>query len=125
MFQLTGSCTESFRGSTPKGSHHFFSSRPDLIHFFRCRIRQLHESHNVLLFFPPESEEQSSVLLVYDPTSPSASPSSVEKAKNVDEAVKELLKWAKDAADVKSQVIPVEKKWHSAVIGKGGTTLNA
>lgn len=79
----------------------------------------------MLLFFPPESEEQSSVLLVYDPTSPSASPSPVEKSKNVEEAEKELLKWAKDAADVKSHVITVEKKWHGAVIGKGGTTLNA
>jgi hypothetical protein len=79
----------------------------------------------VLLFFPPELEEQSSVLLVYDPTSPSASPSPVEKSKNVEEAEKELLKWAKDAADVKSHVIAVEKKWHSAVIGKGGNTLNA
>jgi hypothetical protein len=49
----------------------------------------------------------------------------VEKSKNVEEAEKELLKWAKDAADVKSHVITVEKKWHSAVIGKGGTTLNA
>lgn len=103
----------------------FLSCRPLLIHFSRCRIRQLHESHNVLLFFPAESEEQSSVLVVYDPTSPSASPSPVEKAKNVEEAEKELIKWAKDAADVKSQVIAVEKKWHSAVIGKGGTTLNA
>lgn len=62
---------------------------------------------------------------MYDPTSPSASPSPVEKTKNVGEAEKELLKWAKDAADVKSQTISVEKKWHSAVIGRGGTTLNA
>lgn len=62
---------------------------------------------------------------MYDPTSPSASPSPVEKTKNVEEAEKELIKWVKDAADVKSQVIAVEKKWHSAVIGKGGTTLNA
>lgn len=79
----------------------------------------------MLLFFPPESEEQSSVLLVYDPTSPSASPSPVEKAKNVEEAEKEMLKWIKDTSDVKSKLISVEKKWHSAVIGKGGTTLNA
>ena len=64
-------------------------------------------------------------MLVYDPTSPSASPSPVEKTKNVEEVEKELLKWAKDAADVKSQTISVEKKWHTAVIGKGGTTLNA
>lgn len=79
----------------------------------------------MLLFFPPESEEQSSILLVYDPTSPSASPSPVERGKNVEEVERELLKWAKDAADVKSHVIAVEKKWHSAVIGKSGTTLNA
>jgi hypothetical protein len=125
MFQLNGSCTKSSRGSTPRGSCHLSPHRPDLIHFSHCRIRQLHESHNVLLFFPPESEEQSSVLLVYDPTSPSASPSPVEKAKNIGDAEKELIKWAKDAADVKSQVITVERKWHSAVIGKGGTTLNA
>lgn len=72
-----------------------------------------------------ESEERSSILLVYDPTSPSASPSPVEKTKNVEEVEKELLKWAKDAADVKSQTISVEKKWHSAVVGRGGTTLNA
>jgi len=49
----------------------------------------------------------------------------VEKCKNVEEAEKELLKWARDAADVKSHVITVEQKWHSAVIGRGGTTLNA
>lgn len=78
-----------------------------------------------MFFFPTESEERSSILLVYDPTSPSASPSPVEKTKNVEEVEKELLKWAKDAADVKSQTISVEKKWHSAVVGRGGTTLNA
>lgn len=89
------------------------------------KIKQYHESHNVMFFFPLESEERSSVLLVYDPTSPYASPSPVEKTKNVEEVEKELLKWAKDAADVKSQTITVEKKWHSAVVGKGGTTLNA
>ena len=89
------------------------------------RIKQFHENHNVLLFFPPEAAEQSSVLLVYDPTSPSASPSPVEKAKHIDDVEKELLQFAKDAADVKSATITVEKKWHSAVIGQGGTTLNA
>ena len=113
------------QGKHAKRYSSFLPRYPHLIHFSHCRIRQLHESQNVLLFFPPESEEQSSILLVYDPTSPSASPSPVEKAKNVEEAEKELIKWAKDAADVKSQVIAVEKKWHTAVIGKGGTTLNA
>ncbi|KAI0066135.1 SCP160 protein [Artomyces pyxidatus] len=89
------------------------------------KIKAFHDAHNVLVFFPPESDEQSSVLLVYDPASPTASPSPVEKAKNIEEVEKELLKLAHDAADVKSQTVAVEKKWHEAVVGKGGTTLNA
>ncbi|EMD37873.1 hypothetical protein CERSUDRAFT_114510 [Gelatoporia subvermispora B] len=89
------------------------------------KIKGFHDAHNVLVFFPPESAEQSTVLLVYDPTSPSASPSPDEKAKNLDDVEKELLKMARDAADVKAQTISVEKKWHDAVVGKDGTTLNA
>lgn len=88
-------------------------------------MKQFHEAHNVQVFFPPESAEQSSVLLVYDPFSPSASPSPVEKEKHLDDVAVELLKMAKDAADMKSELIPVEKRWHEAVVGKDGTTLNA
>ncbi|KAH7925953.1 hypothetical protein BV22DRAFT_1064054 [Leucogyrophana mollusca] len=89
------------------------------------KLKQFHDAHNVQVFFPPESAEQSSVLLVYDPLSPSASPSPVEKEKHLDEVSQELLKLAKDAADVKSETIIVEKQWHEAVVGRGGTTLNA
>lgn len=32
---------------------------------------------------------------------------------------------AKDAGDVKSELIPVEKRWHDTVVGKDDTTLNA
>ncbi|KAF9820370.1 hypothetical protein IEO21_01379 [Rhodonia placenta] len=89
------------------------------------KIKAFHEVHNVLVFFPPESAELSSVLLVYDPTSPSASPSPVDKAKSLEDVEQDLLKLARDAADVKTETITVEKKWHEAVIGRGGTTLNA
>ncbi|PCH43786.1 SCP160 protein [Wolfiporia cocos MD-104 SS10] len=89
------------------------------------KIKSFHENHNVLVFFPPESAEQSSVLLVYDPTTPNASPSPGEKAKDLEDVEKELLKMARDAADVKTQTLTVEKKWHDAVVGNGGTTLNA
>ncbi|KIJ67957.1 hypothetical protein HYDPIDRAFT_37535 [Hydnomerulius pinastri MD-312] len=89
------------------------------------KLKQFYEVHNVSVFFPPESAEQSSVLLVYDPLSPSASPSPVEKEKHVDEVAQELLKMAKEAADVKSETVSVEKRWHEAVVGRGGTTLNA
>lgn len=49
----------------------------------------------------------------------------MEKAKHLDEVEKELRKLAKDAADVKSETLVVDKKWHDAIIGQGGTTLNA
>ncbi|KAI0093251.1 hypothetical protein BDY19DRAFT_417317 [Irpex rosettiformis] len=89
------------------------------------KIKAFHENQNVLVYFPPESAERSLVLLVYDPFSPNASPSPMEKAQKLEEVEKELLKMAKDAADVKSQNISVEKKWHEAVVGRNGTTLNA
>jgi hypothetical protein len=88
-------------------------------------VKQFHETHNVQVFFPPESAEQSSVLLVYDPLSPSASLSPVEKERHLEEVSKDLLKLAKDAADVKSEIISVDARWHEAVKGQGGTTLNA
>ncbi|KAF7361713.1 hypothetical protein MVEN_00515000 [Mycena venus] len=89
------------------------------------KLKQFHEVHNVQVFFPPESAEQSTVLLVYDPLSANASPSPDEKKRHLEEVAKEILKLAKDAADVKSQTIAVEKRWHDAVVGKNNTTLNA
>lgn len=96
-----------------------------LIAHFSYRLKQFHEAHNVQVYFPAEAAEQSSVLLVYDPLSPNASPSPDEKKRHLDEVSKEILKLAKDAADVKRELIPVEKRWHDAVVGADGTTLNA
>jgi hypothetical protein len=87
-------------------------------------LKQFHEAHNVLVFFPPESSESSQVLLVYDPLSSATSTSLDEKKKHLDDVETEILKLVK-AADVKTEVVPVEKRWHEAVVGKGGTTLNA
>ena len=77
------------------------------------------------MFFPPESVEQSSVLLVYDPLFPSASPSPIDKQQHLEDVSKDLLKLAKDAADVKSEIIDIDLRWHDAIKGPGGTTLNA
>ena len=82
--------------------------------------------HNILVLFPPEAAERSTLLLVYDPSSPSASSSSItEKEKHLEEVSKEILKFAKDAANVKSELLEVDRKLHGAVVGKGRTTLNA
>jgi hypothetical protein len=89
------------------------------------RLKQFYEAHNVQVYFPTESSESSLVLLVYDPFSPSASLIPGEKMKHLDDVEKEILKLAKDAASLKTEVISVEKRWHEAVVGWGGTTLNA
>ena len=77
------------------------------------------------MFFPPESSESSKVLFVYDPLSSAASLSPDEKKTHLDHVEAEMLKLVKDAADVKTEIVSVEKRWHDAVVGKGGTTLNA
>ena len=64
------------------------------------------------------------MLLVYDPLSSATSTSSDEKKKHLDDVETEISKLVK-AADVKTEVVSVEKRWHEAVVGKGGTTLNA
>ncbi|TFL02446.1 hypothetical protein BDV98DRAFT_592135 [Pterulicium gracile] len=89
------------------------------------KLKQFHEQHNVSVFFPSETSEKNEVLLVYDPLSPNASLSPDEKKKHLEDVAKELSKMAKDAGDVKSEQITVEKKWHDAVLGKNSTTLNA
>ncbi|KAK2464263.1 hypothetical protein APHAL10511_003720 [Amanita phalloides] len=88
------------------------------------KVKQFHDTYNVLIFVPPESAEQSTILLVYDPQSPSASSCSDEKKKNLDIVESELLKMV-DVADVSSQSLHVEKRWHEAILGPNGTTLNA
>ena len=89
------------------------------------RLKQFHEAHNVLVFFPVEFSESSQVLLVYDPLSSVASLSPDEKTKHLDNVEMEILKLVKDAADVKTEAVSVEKRWHDAIVGKGHTTLNA
>ncbi|TFK44402.1 hypothetical protein BDQ12DRAFT_641030 [Crucibulum laeve] len=89
------------------------------------KLKQFHDAHNVQVYFPVESAESSTVLLVYDPFSANASSSPDEKKKHLDDVEKEILKLAKDAADVKSETITVDKRWHEAVVGQSGTTLNA
>lgn len=89
------------------------------------RIKQFHDVHNVQVYFPNESLESSQILLVYDPLTAGASLLPDEKKKHLDDVEKEFLKLARDAADVKTETIDVDKRWHEAVVGSGGTTLNA
>ncbi|KAI6046041.1 hypothetical protein EDC04DRAFT_2631698 [Pisolithus marmoratus] len=89
------------------------------------KLEKFYEVDNVQVFFPPESTQQSSVLLVYDPFSPRASPSPVEKEKHLDEVSQALLQMAKEVADIKTEILPVEKCWHKALIGQNGDILDS
>ncbi|KAI6135670.1 hypothetical protein EV401DRAFT_2084938 [Pisolithus croceorrhizus] len=73
------------------------------------KLERFHEVDNVQVFFPPESTQQSSVLL---------------KEKHLDEVSQALLEMAKEVADIKTEVLPIEKRWHKALIGKDGNILD-
>lgn len=89
---------------------------------FPSRIKQFQEAHHTQVFFPDESEEKSSVLLVYDV---SKGASKAEKKRHLDEVERDLRKLAAESGDVRSEEITIDKKWHSAIIGKNGSTLTA
>ncbi|EJD52559.1 hypothetical protein AURDEDRAFT_111219 [Auricularia subglabra TFB-10046 SS5] len=84
------------------------------------KIKAFQDAQHVAVFWPAEALESNKVLIVYDPN---ADPK--DRKANLDEVEKELLKFAKDVADVKTEVISVDAKWHPAILGKNGTTLNA
>ncbi|WWC64561.1 uncharacterized protein I303_107172 [Kwoniella dejecticola CBS 10117] len=93
------------------------------------KIAQFEQAHNVTTVFPPAQEESSDVTLIY--TEPLDSLPTEKKAR--DAKLKEILagaskaiaELAKDAADIKTETLDIEKKWHRYIIGTGGTVLNA
>jgi predicted PilT family ATPase len=94
-----------------------------------AKIAQFESTYNVTTVFPPASDDSSEVLLFY--TAPLDTLPTEKKAR--DAKLKEILSGAtaaindlaKDAADIKSETLDVEKKWHRHIIGTGGTILNA
>lgn len=87
------------------------------------RLKQLYDTLKIEVYIPNESLELSQILLVYDPSASAISPD--DKQKRLDNVEKELLKLAREAADVKTETVAVEKRWHDAVVGKDRTILNA
>lgn len=118
---MIGFYTASFRQSKLR-SEFVVCRIPGTQTLWLHRIKQFYDSHNINVYFPPESTELSTILLVYDPLTgdPSA-----DKKHHLDEVEKELLKVVKEAADVKTQTLTVEGRWHDAIVGEGRTTLNA
>lgn len=90
------------------------------------KIATFESAHSVTTVFPPASEESFEVLLVYTGDIPADKKAREAKLKDVLAAAKKALNdLAKDAADIKTETLDVDKKWHRAIIGTGGTVLNA
>lgn len=92
-----------------------------------AKIAQFESANSVTTVFPPADEESSEVHLVYTGTDlPADKKARDAKLKEgVAAAATALTALAKDAADVKTETLTVDKKWHRAIIGTGGTVLNA
>ncbi len=93
------------------------------------KISTFESAHGVTTVFPPASDESSEVLLFY--TGALNSLPADKKARDaklkgsLDSASQALRDLAKDAADIKTETLDIEKKWHRYIIGQGGTVLNA
>ena len=88
------------------------------------RISSFEEKNSVQVVFPPQStpsdsEDAKNILLVFVGQDHSSS------ARVLGEVKDEILKLAKEAADITSQTLRVPSKLHRFIIGPSGTTLNA
>ncbi|KAG8835486.1 hypothetical protein FRC18_000438 [Serendipita sp. 400] len=85
------------------------------------QLKGYHESKNVLVYFPPENEADSNVILVYDPHVKAA----IKKQAALAEIEAEILSLVATLGQIKTDTISVERKWHEALRGKNNSTLNA
>ena len=92
-----------------------------------AKIAQFESTHKVTTVFPPASEESDEVLLIFTgeglPADKKARDAQLKEALTA--ATAALNELAKDASDIKTETMDVDKKWHRFIIGQGGTVLNA
>ncbi|CAE6430764.1 unnamed protein product [Rhizoctonia solani] len=89
---------------------------------FAKKIEQFRTANHTEVHFPEESEEKSTVLLVYDLGKNS---SKTEKKKHLDEVERELKKLVAETGNIRAEEVTVDKKWHQAIVGKNESNLNA
>lgn len=86
------------------------------------RIQSFEEKNQVQVVFPPAAVgqvEDKAITLVYVGSDYSAAPKVLAEVKE------EILKLAKDAADISTVTLSIPAKLHKYIIGPSGTTLNA
>lgn len=92
-----------------------------------ARIQQFEKDNKVLAIFPQKDDENEEVHIVYTGNDlPSDKKQRDSKLKElVGAAADKLNELTKKFSDVKTETLDVDKKWHRAIIGTGGTVLNA
>ena len=91
-----------------------------------AKIATFESANSVTTVFPPAAEGSSEVLLVYTGDIPADAKTRDSQLKEkLAKATAALNDLAKDAADIKTETLDVDKKWHKFIIGQGGTVLNA
>lgn len=86
-----------------------------------ARVKQFEKEHSVDVVFPPADADRNDVLLVFVGENPAG-----PEARSALDAVKGAIEsLAAEYADLTSETIQVPNALHGAVIGQGGTTLNA
>ncbi|KZT52871.1 hypothetical protein CALCODRAFT_501784 [Calocera cornea HHB12733] len=89
------------------------------------KLKAFQDAHGVDVLFPHEGAESSTVLLVHTrPLDGDKKTNEAEIRKRLAEVKEEMGMLEKEAADMKTETLKVEKKWHRFVVGQGGTTLN-
>ena len=102
---------------------------PMLIGKKGTKIASFESANGVTTVFPPVSDESSEVLLVFaGPTEGLPSEKKARDAafeKHLAKATSAMDELRKEAADLKTETMDVDRKWHRFIIGQGGTVLNA
>lgn len=75
-----------------------------------------------MVYFPPETEANSTILLVFDPL---AKDTTIDKQAVLAGIEKEIMELVGTLGQIKTETVSVEKRWHDAVTGKNNSTLNA
>ena len=93
------------------------------------KISQFETQHKVASIFPPPADESSEVLLVYSGLTDDLPGDKKARdaffAEHLAAATTALQSLAKDAADIKTENMDVDHKYHGYIIGPGGSILNA
>ncbi|KAG8923857.1 hypothetical protein FRC01_012232, partial [Tulasnella sp. 417] len=86
-------------------------------------LEKLQTEKNVIVSFPSEGSGFTGLIILHNHNGPNTD--SVSKVRRCNEAAKSVQSLIQTVSDIKSETVTVERKWHPAVTGKNGVTLQS